>query len=175
MFVQERRGSEDLRQQQFINWLDNHRHEELKDLICNSRHLSEQVDAILQADHTRILNEIQAVNATLARVMSGLQSLGSLSETLTPEIILSNFALAALCHFEDSGETHLITLPDGSGVQFGNAGAIQHEEPRFLSDDMDTLEACGFIKAEAHHTGYSVYRLTRQGAAYVRTLKTQCE
>ena len=168
LFVQERRGSTDLRKQQFLDWLECHRHEELKELICNTHHLSEQVDNLLRADQVRILQEIHAVNGTLAQVMSRLDALAPIANTLAPQNILSDFAIDALCHFEESKETNLITLPDGSGVQFGNSGAIAHEEPRFLSDDMDVLEMCGFIKATAHHQGYSVYELTRQGAAYAK-------
>lgn len=175
LFVQENRTARELNKQQFLAWLDRHRHEELKELICNTHHLSEQVDVILQEGQARILAEIQAVNGTLAQIMSRLHALGSLSHILTPDISLSRFALAALCHFEDSRETNLITLPDGSGVQFGNSGAIQHDEPRFLDDDIDALEACGFISIEARHTGYSVYRLTRQGAVYAKIIKDQCE
>lgn len=175
LFIQEKRGEEDLQKQQFIDWLECHRHEELKELICNSRHLSEQVDTILRTSQALILSEIHAVNGTLAQIMSRLQALGTLSKILTPEITLSDFAVAALCHFVDSRAVHLLTLPDGSGVQFDNSGGIQHEDPRFLSDDMDALEACGFIRVEAHHRSYSVYRLTRQGAAYAQTVKTECK
>lgn len=168
LFVQERRDNQTLTKQQFLDWLGDHRHEELKDLISNTHHLSEQVDAILHADHLRILEEIRAVNTTLAQVMSRLQSIGSLAGTLAPTAALSTFALAALCHFEDSKATHMITLPDDSGVQFGNDGEIKHEEPRFLKDDMETLEGCGFIRMTVNHGAYAVYELTRNGAAYAR-------
>ncbi|MEA3188567.1 MAG: hypothetical protein QOD99_2397 [Chthoniobacter sp.] len=173
IFVQERRETEDLQKQQFFDWLERHRHEEIKDLICNTHHLSEQVDAILREGQTRILAELHTVNSTLTQLMSGLQALSHLAQAFAPEVTLSDFAKAALCHFEDSGETNMITLPDGSGVQFGNSGTIEHEDPRFLDDDMDALAACGFIAQIAHHTGYSVYRLTRQGATYARHLKEQ--
>jgi hypothetical protein len=155
----------------FLDWLENHRHEELKELICNTHHLSEQVDDLLRADQQRILQEIGAVNSTLAQVMSRLEGLAPLAHTLAPSAELSECAMAALCHFDDSHETNMITLPDGSGVQFGNSGAIKHEEPRFLTDDMDSLEACGFIRVTAHHQGYSVYELTRQGARYAKLLQ----
>lgn len=175
MFMDERKGEKNLRKEQFFEWLQTHRHDELKELICNTHHLSEQIDSVLQSNHTQVLQELKTANETLAQVMSRLQGFGPMVETLIPDDRLSDFALAALCHFEDSGETNLITLPDGSGVQFGNSGAIAHDDARFLSDDMDALENCGFIKAVAHHQGYSVYELTRRGAAYARIIKKQEE
>lgn len=69
----------------------------------------------------------------------------------------------------------MITLPDGSGVQFGNDGAIEHEDPRFLGDDMDALEMCGFIKMTARQPSYAVYSITRLGAEYAAHLLKQQE
>lgn len=173
MFMEERKGEKNLRKEQFLEWLQTHRHDELRELICNTHHLSERVDSVLQSNHTEVLQELKTANETLAQVMSRLQSFGPLVEVLIPDDKLSDFALDALCHFEDSGETNLITLPDGSGVQFGNSGGIEHDDPRFLSDDMDVLERCGFIKAISHHQSYSVYELTRRGASYARMVKKE--
>ena len=171
LFIQEHRGTGALRKQMFLDWLASHRHEELKELICNTHHLSEQVDNLLRTDHQRILQEIDAANSALAQVMSRLDALAPLTHALVPSAELSDFAVAALCNFEKSQETNMITLPDGTGVQLGNSGAISHKEPRFLTDDMNTLETCGFIRVCAHHHGYSVYELTRAGASYARLLQ----
>jgi hypothetical protein len=173
LFVQERRGAGDLRKQMFLDWLANHRHDELKELICNTHHLSEQVDTLLRTDHQTILQEIGAANSTLAQVMSRLDALAPITHLLVPSAELSDFAIKALCAFEESQPTNLITLPDGRGVQFDNLGAIECDEPRFLADDMDALEACGFIRVYAHHEGYSVYELTRAGARYAKILQKQ--
>ena len=175
LFVQERQGQADLKRQDFMDWLEAHRHEEIKNLISNTYHLSTEVDDILRADHAQILHELSQVNGTLAQVMSRLASFGPIAATLAPNNTLSNFSMATLCHFEDSKEKNLITLPDGSGVQFGNSGAIQHEDPRFLSDDMDALEMCGFIKMTSRHPSYAVYSITRRGAEYAALLLKQQE
>ena len=137
--------------------------------------MSEQVEDILRSDHARIIAEIQAVNGTLTHVMSRLQGLGPLAATLAPEITLSNFALSALCHFDESKVTHMISHPDGGGVQFENSGGITHDEPRFLNDDMEALENCGFIKTVNNDMSYSVYEITRRGASYARLVRSQIE
>lgn len=172
MFMEERKGEKNLRKEQFFEWLQTHRHDELKELICNTHHLSEQIDSVLQSNHTQVLQELKTANETLAQVLSRLRGFGPMVETLIPDDKLPGFALMALSQFEDSGETDMIAL-DGHGVQFGNSGSIAHDDARFLSDDMDVLETCGFIKAVAHHQGYSVYELTRRGAAYARITKDQ--
>jgi len=133
LFVQERRGACDLRKEMFVDWLAIHRHDELKELICNTQHLSEQVDNLLRIDHQIILQEIGAANTTLAQVMSRLDALAPLTLSLVPSAELSDFATRALCAFEESQATNMITLPDGGGVQFDNISAIECEEPRFLS------------------------------------------
>ncbi len=172
LFMDERKEQKNLRKEQFLDWLQTHRHEELKELICNTHHLSEQIDSILQSNHLQVLQELKTANQTLAQVMSRLNGFGRIVEIMLPEGKLPDFAMIALRNFEQSGETDMIAIDD-HGVQFGNSGSIAHEDARFLSDDMDALEACGFIKPVAHHVGYSVYNLTRQGAAYVRTINLQ--
>jgi len=175
LFVQERKGKADLKKQDFVDWLEAHRHDEIKSLISNTYHLSAEFDDILRVDHAQILHELSQVNGTLAQVMSRLTSFGPLATALAPNNTLSNFAIAALCHFEDSKEKNLITLPNGNGVQFGNNGVIEHEDPRFLDDDLDALERCGFIKMTSRHPSYVVYSLTRRGAEYAALLLKQQE
>lgn len=175
LFIQERRSSKERNKEAFLGWLITHRHEEIKELICNTQHLSEQVDDLLRADHADILRELRTANGTLAQVMSRLQGFAAITETLVPSDCLSDFSYAALCHFNESRETHMITSPDGSGVQFGNQGAIKHDDPRFLKDDMEALESCGFIQLYKDKGSYSIYTLTRNGAAYATLLEHQSE
>jgi hypothetical protein len=130
---------------------------------------------VLQSDHTEIIEELRQVNASLAGIISSFRSIGPLASSLAPEENLSNFALASLCHFEDSEQKNMITLPDGSGLQFGNNGSIQHEEPRFLRDDMDALEACGFIKMTIRQPSYAGYELTRRGAEFAKQIRAESE
>ena len=173
VFVQERKGQSDLNRQEFFDWLDNHRHNEIKNLISNTSHLSTEVDEVLCADHEHILAELAQVNGALAQIMSRLSFFGPLATTLAPENTLSNFAMKALDHFETSKEKNMITTPDGSGVQFGNKRVFEHEDPRFLSNDMDALEACGFISMTSRHSSYAVYSITRRGAEYATLLRKQ--
>lgn len=175
LFVQERRSGKDLDRETFLEWLTHHRHNELKDLIEGNHALSEQLMVVLQSDHTEIIEELRQVNASLAGIISSFRSIGPLASSLAPEENLSRFALASLCHFEDSGQKNMITLPDGSGVQFGNNGAIKHEEPRFLTDDMDALESCGFIKMTIRQPSYAGYEITRRGAEFVKQIRAERE
>ena len=46
LFRQEQGARKDLSHRQFIEWLEYHRHNEIKELITNTFHLSMQVDEI---------------------------------------------------------------------------------------------------------------------------------
>lgn len=93
LFVQERQGQTNLNRQDFMDWLDAHRHEEIKNLISNTYHLSKEVDDVLRVDHAQILHELSQVNGTLAQVMSRLSSLGPLVATLAPNNRLSKLVV----------------------------------------------------------------------------------
>jgi hypothetical protein len=49
-YRQEKGDREQLDHRTFIEWLEYHRHEEIKNLICNTYHLQSEVDALLRED-----------------------------------------------------------------------------------------------------------------------------
>jgi len=110
IFVQERKGQTDLKREEFLDWLEAHRHEEIKNLISCTYHLSVEVDDILRADHAQILGELSQINGTLAQVMSRLSSFAPLAATLAPQNTLSDFAMETLCHFEGYGRTRRVRI-----------------------------------------------------------------
>jgi hypothetical protein len=54
-FRQEHQASEELNHRQFIDWLDFHHHDEIKNLILNTDHVQSEVDQLLRADHQGFL------------------------------------------------------------------------------------------------------------------------
>ena len=128
------------------------------------------MDEILLNDHKLILSELAQVNETLAQVMSRLSAFGPIACSLAPAHRLSDFAVEALVAFDHTKEECMLSLSDGSGVQFGNSGSLLHPDQRFLKDDMDALEVCGYIAVRHYHDSYNVYSITRAGSDFARQL-----
>ena len=86
LFRQEKGARKDLSHRQFIEWLEYHRHEEIKELIIHTFHLSTQVDEILKQDHKVILARLDDVNRILLDILSRIEGLGGLAVCLVPDI-----------------------------------------------------------------------------------------
>jgi len=62
LFRQQSGTRKDLTHREFIEWLDAHRHDEIRTLITDTYHLQAQVDELLRQDQKQILSKLDAVN-----------------------------------------------------------------------------------------------------------------
>jgi len=170
LFRQEQGAREDLTHTQFMEWLEYHRHQELKDLISHTFHLSQEVDRLLHEDQAVILAKLNDINSMVADILRHVEGLGALAETLVPESGLSDDAVAMVRLFSESGARTLVLLPDDSGVMFAEVQqAAQFDDTRFLEDDLDSLVNHGFLK-ELFAGSHRSFNLTRRGSAFVQMI-----
>ena len=165
LFRQERSAQKDLSHRQFIEWLEYHRHEEIKELITHTFHLSTEVDEILKQDHQIILARLDEVNRILLDILSRVQGFSGLAICLVPDIGLSEGAVELLRLVAASDGGLLVVTPDGEHMMVDGRFYASSEQ-RFLHDDLDALVAHGLLSP-----GYSgsdaTYRITRRGAKFV--------
>src|SRR5271155_1527815 len=69
-FRQEKGEREALNHQKFIEWLEYHHHEELKNLIVNTAALRTEVDALLRSDHDQMLQKLDSIGEILLTLLS---------------------------------------------------------------------------------------------------------
>src|SRR5437867_1651838 len=93
LFRQERATQKDVTHREFIEWLEHHRHEEIKELITHTYHLQSQVDDLLQEDHVQILSKLDRVNAIVVEILSRVEGLSAVATTIVPEAGLSDQAI----------------------------------------------------------------------------------
>jgi hypothetical protein len=165
LFRQEQGARKDLSHRQFVEWLEYHRHDEIKELITHTFHLSTEVDEILKQDHKVILARLDDVNRILLDILSRIEGLGGLVTCLVPDIGLSGSAIGILRLLAKSEGGLLILSPDDTQM-FVDGSFYASTEPRFLHDDLNSLVVHDFLSP-----GYSgsdpTYRITRQGAKFV--------
>lgn len=164
LFRQEQSGQKELSHRQFIEWLDYHRHEEIKELITHTFHLSTQVDEILKQDQEVILATLEDVNRILLDILSRVQGLGGLAVCLVPDIGLSEGAMELLRLIANSDGGLLILSPDGEQMLV-DARCYASSEQRFLHDDLDALVTHGLLSQGSGSD--EIYRITRRGAKLV--------
>jgi hypothetical protein len=145
-FRQERGERKALDHQKFIEWLEYHHHEELKNLIVNT--------AALQNEVNNFLNSPALASNQDAK--------------------LSEQAISILRQFVNSGAESFFYANYGGGTfSLGwEAGTeIEITELRFLDDDLDKLVQLGLLSPQ--HTGGETiwFRLTRSAVKFLEAVE----
>src|SRR5882757_7597434 len=82
LFRQERGTRKDLTHREFIEWLEHHRHEEIKELITHTYHLQSQVDDLLRQDHAQISSKLDEVNGIAASILARLEGFSAVADII---------------------------------------------------------------------------------------------
>lgn len=167
IFMQGRGEAKKTDHQEFLAWLAYHKHEQLKELILNSQHLTNEVQQLLQRDHATILAGIESINKITVEILARIDSFAGMARTLVPERIVSQDALELLQAFYSSNESDLIWLPGSDTLRLGTSEqCIKVSSGRFLQDDLTALVDLGFLSGDWLDK-WRCYKPTRRGAAFV--------
>jgi hypothetical protein len=174
-FRQERGAAATLDHQQFMEWLEYHRHGEIKNLITNTATLQGEVDKLLRADHGLILEKLDAINHALASLLSQVTEFRGLAHALVPTAEVSGQAISILRQLVESSSSYFIRIKyeGGCSVQFEleRDGLVALTEPRFLDDDLDQLVGLGLLGKDYGSTGVEIYRVTRNSVRLVSAVQ----
>ena len=167
-YKQERGAKKDLDHRDFIEWLEYHRHEDIKNLITNTHGLQEEVNQLLREDHAEILKKLDSINEVLSQVLSRVSGFEVFAQKLGSGAELSEQALSILHQFADSKLKQFVYLTDRDELLLlPPPNLIIIEDVRFLHDDLHTLEMLDFIRVSDHSgNGDPIYSLTRSGVHY---------
>jgi hypothetical protein len=170
LFRQEKTTKKDATHREFIEWLEYHRHEELKELITHTFHLASEVDALLREDQSVILAKLEKMNEMVADILSHIEPFKGITNTLIPDAGLSSDALEILTQFFQSGARVMVqNKPDT--VAFAEVGGgLRFSDSRFLGDDLASLQRLGLIAPNEWSGGKGYYRLTRRAEQLVSLL-----
>ena len=178
-FRQERGDAASLTHRDFIEWLEYHRHEEIKNLICNTYHLQSEVDSILRAEHSQILAAVQNGNTLLTDILARLDAFAPLADRIAPTRHLSDQAISILRQLRDSGAPEVGLLKHIGGfklVAFGygsTGGEFALTDPLFAEDDLNTLAEHGFLRLRISSRRDAFYGITRSAVRLLETLESQ--
>jgi len=109
LYRQDRGARKDLDHRDFIQWLDGHRHEQIKELITNTYHLQSEVDALLRQDHAFILEKLDDINRIASSILARVEGFSALAEVILPGQKLSPQA-ASLTNFAGTSVPSTVTV-----------------------------------------------------------------
>src|SRR5262245_36607782 len=84
IYKQEFKNTNDTYHKKFLDWLDYHRHAEIKNLICNTSATQAELVTVLRQDTSVILSKLDSINATLAPLFSQADGFKGLPKAILP-------------------------------------------------------------------------------------------
>lgn len=176
-YRQEKGAREALTHQTFIEWLEYHRHEEVKNLIIGQAALRTEVDKLLRSDMAEMLRRMDEISKILLSILGRLDEFKGLARAVSsPQSELSDQAVSILYQFAKSGGDPLYWHDFGGGSwtlqawHCGERGAINVTEPRYIQDDLKQLIAYGFLDYEVNGQGGWMCSLTRSGSRFLQAV-----
>lgn len=173
IYRQERGARKDLDHRDFIEWLEHHRHEEIKELITHTYHLQSQVDDLLRQDHALILAKLDEVNQIAASILARLDGFSAVAQVVVPDLGMSLQTMGLLRVLARSQTGRLIMISED---QFAVDTALFHPaDAKFFHDDVTALVTLNAVTVDHTSGGELVLWLSRRGAQLARMLPPPSE
>lgn len=178
IYKQERGNNAAASHRDFMEWLEAHRHDELKNLIANTYHLQSEVDQLLLEKHEVLAAKLNAIDQILALLLSKVEGFGSVVRAIYPTLEFSEHALFMLGRFAASGAKYMVVMETSTEPQYffvGRAASQQtfspvREEAPFFEDDLGILCRSGMLMVGDVDRHSRSFHLTRAGMAYANNL-----
>jgi len=165
-YKQDAQAERDGKHQEFLEWLEYHRHEEAKAMICNNAALLMEVNQLIRQDTRTLLERIEKIGDTIATVASRLGTFGGIASALAGPNQLHPEAMELLRNFVQHDWRCFGVVGSLGEPQFlimeGQCGPFEGDMTYFW-EDIDRLVDWGFLRDESSD-GTKHYRLTRAAA-----------
>lgn len=171
-FIAERRTSKKLDSDEFMSWLSNNRHDEIKQLLELNTNSTISIKALLSVNHEELISKLEALDNALAIYASGVSGFSDLAGNLRPNSKLSEQAISILKQLDVSGGSGLLESKlRGVTLHILDApGKITIDDQRFIIDDLNTLVSYGLLLQDYNDNGENLYTFTRAASDIVSTL-----
>lgn len=175
-FSAERQSTSDDEYQDFLAWLDEKRHNDLRTLIASDKKLSHSIHALLSQNHEIIIAKLESLDSSLASVAAHLDGFKDIALAVRPNCKLSDQAVSILRQLYDSGGSKFLEIKHMGGGAYQILDAtmepkqITPQDPRFLEDDLLSLCEFGFLRQDFNSRGSRLFHITRPAATFITSV-----
>ena len=159
---------------EFLLWLTDSQHDELKTLIQQNSATTIGIKALLNENKKVLAEKLEQLDCKLALLMSKDSDFSSIVKGVRPASGLSQQAVELLQQFEDSGASRAIELryTDCSSLMCtdGNQQHLECKEPRFIEDDLRALVENKLLHLDRNSQGNRVFVYTRMASDFVKSI-----
>jgi hypothetical protein len=175
-FKQERKDEKDSEKDErarFIEWLEYHRHHQIKNLIETNAAVQAEIGSLLQQDTRAILDKLEHLADVVARIASGIDEFRGLVTAITPGNDVHAETMALLPELVKKDWQRFQLTRDAAGPELwtieGKCEPIEID-PQFVEQDLDRLVELGFLESGYMERGKK-YTLTRSAYKFVRAIQ----
>ncbi len=160
---------------EFVVWLSETQHDEIKELLESNARTVIGIKALLKEDREILAGQLEKLDMALTSFASGFVGFSGIAEGLRPNSVLSEQALDLLKQFEASGASKMMAHHsfDGLGYLFVDHQSGSHEvnitDARFLEDDLNVLTNLNLLIYDCNSQGNDMYIFTRAASALVKS------
>lgn len=172
-YISQKAGNDQAEFDDFLVWLEDSHHSELKTLITENSTLSISIKALINSSVTDFRERLEKIDRILAGVAAHIQGVEDLAVSLRPEIYLSDQAVSIAKQFAASGASKFIEIKmlNNTLYQYLDAqGGVDVSEPRFIEDDLMKLVNLGLLILDFNGRGDRLFRITRDCVRFCASL-----
>ena len=155
-----------------IEWLECHKHEQIKELISNNVFLTEEVQRLLQGNQSVMLARFDELNDKIARILGNMDLFTGMVKELAPDYIISENALEILRILFDGSVPELMWTGGDTLQLWPKKESIRFNNPRFLDDDINVLVRLEFLTVQPLHKTFRSLKITRKGVEFFQKHNT---
>lgn len=161
--------------QDFLYWLAENRHQELKALIESNQNTVISFKAILNEDFNKISEKLESIDNKLAHILTSDELFSGLAISIAPTKILTIQAIDILKRFEELKATRMYvsnTMPSSKYTFEGEErGDLIITDKRFIQDDLNLLVSLNLLTHEVDKYSTKIYTITRSASDFIKAIK----
>lgn len=174
-FKSERSLSDKTEYHDFVNWLEEKRHENIIDLVKANNQLSNGIQSFLREDNKLIMSKLNALGDIMSTLSARIEGLSEIAAAVNPGHEISDQCLRILRQLNESESSRFIEIKIRGQSLFqimdGKGGNIDYEEPRFIEDDLLTLQELGMLRLDYGSKGSRIFYITRRAVEFLKYTK----
>jgi hypothetical protein len=174
-FKQEHKDQRETRMQDFLEWLDEHRHQQIKEYINQNTALLEAIDKYLKRNYDSTTQQLTYIENMLASLLSRIDGLDNIVQAVKPNFELSEQAIDILRQLTNSTSESILNIStnEGTSLMLLQGGCIKFSDERFLSDDLKTLVDLGLLNLGDNKNGDEIYGITRNAVKLINLIDSK--
>jgi len=165
-FASGREADETAQMTEFLEWLSQHNHEDLRKLVEQNQVTTVSIKAMLSGGFEEVNANLDNISRQLATLASRSDGIEALAESFATSLISEQAYRILSLMEENQSEFFLISKAMGTAPRLVLSPGPNYvaDEPRFLHDDLDLLVSLGLLQLDYNQRGEPVYRYTRSAS-----------